>query len=65
MIEQVDWHSDLSERAVSYTGEEVYTAEPLCLQRLLPAFPPLEASAAVDAAAASSGYVRACLEIRH
>ena len=61
-IEKVYWQCDLSERAVSYSGEEVFTAEPLCLERLLPALPPEEACAAVDAAGASAGFVKACLE---
>ena len=55
------WEEVLSEKAVTYTGEEVYTAERLHWDRVVEALPPAHACAAVDAAEVSEGGVKECL----
>ena len=54
----VTWESELKERAVSYSGEEVYSAERLPLERLSEALPPAAACGAVEAADVCTGFVR-------
>ena len=61
LLPRVAWEEVLSEKAVTYTGEEVYTAERLHWDRVAEALPPADACAAVDAAEVSEGIVRECL----
>ena len=44
----IDWDEELRHRSVSYTGEEVYSAQGIELDRLVPQLPPEDLAAAVD-----------------
>ena len=60
-ITATDWKVELSTKAVSYTGDEVFPSERLCWERLSAGMPPAGTCGSVDAATASEGFVRAAL----
>ena len=57
----IDWSKELADRTVSYQGEEVFTAEPLDIERVNAGLPPLGTGASVLASDVAEGYVRQCL----
>ena len=58
----VDWEATMKATAVSYTGEEVYPAEPLCLERLAPALPSATQGGAIDVLEVVDDSLRHLLE---
>ena len=60
-IKREEWQHVLTQKAVSYDGDEVYPAERLDWSRLQEALPPPEACGAVNATDVSEGAVRAAL----
>ena len=54
-VPRKDWVKELAKRSVSYTGEELTTAQPLSWEQMEPALPPLAATASIPAIAIATG----------
>ncbi|CAK0884801.1 unnamed protein product, partial [Prorocentrum cordatum] len=60
-LPEIDWGAEVKASAVSYTGEEVYSSEPLNLERLVEALPPASAASSVDVLSVCEGWVHQAL----
>ena len=61
VVEPLDWHSNMLQKAVSYTGEEIGVAQQLTWSQVEPALPPFGCAAAIPADQLAQGGVREAL----
>ena len=57
-----DWSVELGRAAVSYEGEEVSTAEPLCQARVAPTVPPAGVAGSIDLLPLTEGFLFEALQ---